>query len=1525
MEEVVQQLRERVEHARLVLVEETNAYLNLAENATPGQRGPVQRRMEAADAEVKRLVGVLNSLVGGTAPVGAASIKVPSGLQPWKDFSSGKRIDEFLEKFELVLAANGIPLARWRNLILPLLPLTEMRKIRDSTDNTTPWAAGRAAVRSLLFTDQDLLHAVRNLASATPHRGESMDKYASRYERLRVAAGAADDAQRAELFIMSLPSAMQTSLYQVRVSRGQNGNLLPLTNVSSAYTMVRQLDIPNQHHRSNHTPSRDDQASSASSSHSANKSSTKSTKKRYCRLHGHVGHDTSHCRVLNKSRDRNRPSAAPTRNNDRQRYQPHRQQQQQQSHQNHSAGQQRSGVICYNCNQPGHIAPQCPQRSTQNSRAARTRNSRAARTINDAQPIDPYAIPPGLEDEYFFPDEPQQPPSRAVMQASSSSSPASASASASSSSSTSATDTDDPKNPFLAPVEINGIRTTALIDCGCDFSAGRRAFLEECGVSAAFGPSGHSVALANGTYAQQGPRSLPFRLGFGSHTIETTLEMPDSLLHPVIIGRDLFPKLGLYMVGIPVTFPSDSTVSDAGDDALIDVSPRVEQPLSSQQQEQIMDNINDILEQNANVNGLCNHPLAVVRLPTNGNPVAVRQYPIPRVYKPSVARDVRHWIASHRVRLADPDTHWNLPLTAAAKKDAQGLKTGVRTCLDPRAINPMIPDVEFQLPRVSDLLEQIKGANVISTLDLADSYHQLPVAREDQQKLSFTFFGQKYCFVVAPFGLKFMTAHFQRLMSAILGKFYMFVIIFVDDVIVFSDNIPEHIEHLRIVIKTLTSWNLRLRMEKCRFGYSAAAILGHIVSGSEISPDPVKLSTFASMRIPVSGKQVASVLGFTNYLRAFIPLYSAVTAPLEALRKHKRITAEHWTAECEQAWNSLKKILSSPPVLSHPRSDLPFEVATDASQYGIGGMLYQTEEQDCRRYISFVSKSLTAAQRNYPAMRRELLAVLYSITQFRDWILGAKFHLFTDHSALRYLLTKPHTNRTLNYWAFTLMEYDFDVQHRPGIMNVLPDRLSRLYPPFLCNEGEDGRANLNSTPTSSTNQPVASRAAIATVEVSSHPSREMKEFIKHRLDKTEPASSERASLLDQYHSLAHEGAESLFKRLWNAGYWWSNMRSDCNKTVSQCHSCLQFSVVRSGFHPLRTIESHLPMDHVAIDLFGPLPTSASGYNFGLVFVDLFTRFVVVRPLSNKLALTVASELYQIACLLGLPRVIQSDNGTEFVNEVISSLKSLAGFDHHTISPYYPQSNGSAETNVKLVKRLLKRRCAGDYSQWETILPSIQLALNTRVTRRHGSTPFSLMFGRTANQFRDYRGLATSSDAKALPAIESLIAHHKIITDVVYPAIRQRTRAYNANLKKHFDESKRLVDFPDGSLVMLTTTDRTSNLDPTYSGPFKVLRRTSTGAYQLLDPTGKLHPTTVPPSRLKLVALAPTETKTTDSSNVYEVEKIIDHRGSGPTRQYLIKWKHYPSSQNTWEPASHIRSVACIKKYFSSLEGKSVEH
>lgn len=984
-----------------------------------------------------------------------------------------------------------------------------------------------------------------------------------------------------------------------------------------------------------------------------------------------------------------------------------------------------------------------------------------------------------------------------------------------------------------------------------------------------------------------------------------------------LLGMDILPLLGIAVVNVPFSHDKPSMVNDIPFEVPQDVVSR-----PHERREEIVEAVQEAMLRNEAIpaSEACNHPLAQVTLETEGGPIFRRQYPIPHSLRPAVNKKVQEWVDNGVVVPAPPDSQYNAPLTVAPKKDLEGniSKTDVRVCLDPRGLNEILRDDQYPIPVTRDILQELLAFEVVSCLDLKESYHQLQIAEGHRHKTTFTWGGKRLMFSRAPFGLKHLTAHFQRCMEAVLQDHQAYAKVFVDDIIVFSKSVEEHKQHLRDVVNTLSAANLRLRPAKCKIGYTAVKILGHVLDGHCLRPDPTKISSFVNLPEPVTGRQVASLLGCASYLRDYIPLYSKLAAPLEQLKGCKDVRP-YWNEGCKTSFELLKEALSQAPVLSVPDWNRELYVNTDASLHGVGAVLYQYNDDGTHRYIAFVSKALNAAQRRYPATKRELYGIVFALTKLREYLYGRRFVLRTDHQALTYL-HRAKRSMTIGWWQDIIGEFDFEVQHCPGVRNVLADGLSRLYD-FesleLPEVPDEAKRKSKKKCVKATTQLRATDCqdageVVLPIAIDDRHSSKMITFQEMNADRIDPGEEQRISTLEALHALGHFGADQLFQQAWRRGYFWKGMRRDCTSVTAKCQACRQFNIARHGFHPLVPIHAELPFDQVHVDLFGPLSTSAQGYNYVLVIVDVCTRFCLLRPLPDKTADTTARALYHAFCDFGFPKILVSDNGREFVNSVVEQLKTQSGFDHRVITPYYPQANGLAESHVKMAKNLLFKLMHGNTAEWERFVPAVQVAMNGRIARRHGSAPFSLMFGRAQNPFIDFQGVESS------PAeVEAIASHFQEMHEVVFPAILEKAKDSSGRIKEAVDRRRKLVEYHPGDLVMIRKLDRRKGSDPLFMGPYTVLRRNKGGSYLLQDATGALYDHNIPSSHLKLISRATAVTEAEELS--FEVDRIENHRGTANAREYLVRWKG--DTERTWEPAANFDDPQPIEEYWRNRLGR----
>jgi len=950
---------------------------------------------------------------------------------------------------------------------------------------------------------------------------------------------------------------------------------------------------------------------------------------------------------------------------------------------------------------------------------------------------------------------------------------------------------------------------------------------------------------------------------------------------------DLFHRYGFNIIGLPDPVESSDRLPIPVEDVKPTLKPLtipdIERTLEFRKEKrQFMENLLGLLQENGKIpkTSHCPVPEMKVYLPVPDNVELNRRSRVfPYSQRPILDDAINRWLDDDVITLAPAGNRHNNTLTLAAKKDANGEKTLFRVCLDPRPLNAYLPDDNFPVPLISDIMDFAGGNEVFSTVDLRQAYHRLPIHEEDQPLTAFTHNGIQYMFKKAPFGLKPLSSLFQRGMSRILGDLE-FVRNFIDDILIASRNRQDHEEHVKQVIERLTAAKLIINEEKCCFYSTQVALLGFIIDVNGKRVDPQKLANIDDWQPPTTGKQVQSYMGTFNFFREYMPLISTISAPLDALRNTPGpFKLNDLQLRC---FNSLKNILVQAPILSFPDFSLPFYVATDASNVGIGAVLYQLPggEQDPKniRYISFVARSLQERERRYSATQKELLGIVFALTKLRQYLWGKHFTLYTDHRALTYMHSQKDMNSMLTNWQETILDFNFKVVYRPGVLNVLPDALSRQFPQELWTSRPPGSA------------PTKVYGYTHLIQDSQTP-------------RVTVALSERKSLLAETHALGHFGTNAMVKQIHSLNKTWPNLAKDCLEFVQRCPECQRVNIARKGYHPMSAIHAQLPGEHMAVDLAGPFPEKSDGNLFLLILVDVCTRFVILEPIPNKEAITICNVLFKIFTTIGFPRILQSDNGREFVNEGMKVMASTMGLQHRLVTPYHPRGNGVAENHVKTACTILRKEVKSKKHLWAQHVPMAQLAMNTRVVALHNSSPFSLFFA------RKYNGLTNYSDDKGEPAShETLLERLEYMTKIVFPAIQTKTRATQKRMIERFNKTVLHNEFPDGAKVMSLDPIKGDKLAPRYEGPFTVVRRTTGGSYELRDGTGALLGRKFAPSQLKLVLDDYEDTAT------YEVEKILDHRTApGGGVEYYVSWKGF--TEKTWEPQDNFVERACLHDYW----------
>jgi len=372
------------------------------------------------------------------------------------------------------------------------------------------------------------------------------------------------------------------------------------------------------------------------------------------------------------------------------------------------------------------------------------------------------------------------------------------------------------------------------------------------------------------------------------------------------------------------------------------------------------------------------------------------------------------------------------PVVLVGKKDGSW-----RLCVDYRELNKHTVKDKFPIPVVEELIDELAGSTIFSKIDLRAGYHQLRVIESDVYKTAFKTHSGHYEFLVMPFGLTNAPATFQSLMNDIFRPFLRkFVLVFFDDILVYSASVAQHLQHLQQVFELMRHHSLKAKRSKCSFGTPKVEYLGHFVSAEGISTDPSKIQAILNWPTPSTVRELRGFLGLAGYYRKFIQGYATIANPLTKLLKKG---AFEWTEEASVAMNHLKKALTSAPVLGFPDFSQPFIVETDASSKGIGAVLRQGKKP-----LAFLSKSLGPKWQQLSVYEKELLAVVHAVQKWEQNLCSHPFIILTDQKSLKWLLEQKISTPFQQFWLSKLMGFQYEIHYRKGAENIVADSLSRL-------------------------------------------------------------------------------------------------------------------------------------------------------------------------------------------------------------------------------------------------------------------------------------------------------------------------------------------------------------------------------------------------------------------------------------------------------------------------------------------------
>ena len=814
---------------------------------------------------------------------------------------------------------------------------------------------------------------------------------------------------------------------------------------------------------------------------------------------------------------------------------------------------------------------------------------------------------------------------------------------------------------------------------------------------------------------------------------------------------------------------------------------------------------------------------------------------------------------------------WSSNVVVVKKKDGS-----LRFCIDYRRLNDITRKDVYPLPRIDACLDAMGGSRFFSTFDLRSGYHQVQMHDDDADKTSFVTRKGAFRFRRLPFGLCNAGSTFQRLMDVVMkGATFEICLVYLDDIIVYSEDADEHIRRLEIVFSRLRSASLKLKPSKCNILQRSVTFLGHVVSGEGLATDPDKITAVLNWPRPGNQREVRSFLGLCSYYRRFVREFAAVASPLHALTGKNVIFT--WTIQCEEAFQQLKTLLTTSPILAMPLDVGRFILDTDACDVSIGAVLSQ-EQNGVERVIAYSSRSLSKPERNYCVTRKELLAVVYYVKAFRMYLLGRPFLVRTDHSALQWLRRTPEPIGQQARWCEILEEFQFDIQHRPGRSHTNADALSRR-PCRQCGDGSDETMvkvrtvflnRPSEVPDSLYNPDVLAKAYQEDPEL-----RHIYNFVKegpqkpdanviNGLDSTTksyasqwnrlsivsgglyrrwfrfekdtdtlqliPPVSYREEIVIMAHSGltgGHIGLRRTKLRVQKKAYWigWSRQVEALYRRCDRCARYYRGLPKRQG--ELQSAPVGEVWERLAIDVTGPHPKSRNGFCYIVTVLDLFSKWAFAFPVRNHEAITVAHLLVdKVFSVFGIPQQLLSDRGPEFEGNLMRELCHALEIDKLRTTAYKPSTNGAIERFHRSLNALLGKVVSDNQRDWDQWIPAVLSAYHASPHDSTGFTPNYLMLGREVRVPLDLAFGEPDCEEGIRPVYCEYVEEKRMMIQRAFDLARTNLGVSAFKRKERYDLKVKPAKFAVGEFVWYyyprKLIGKSAKWQGAYQGPFLVV-------------------------------------------------------------------------------------------------------
>jgi len=903
---------------------------------------------------------------------------------------------------------------------------------------------------------------------------------------------------------------------------------------------------------------------------------------------------------------------------------------------------------------------------------------------------------------------------------------------------------------------------------------------------------------------------------------------------------------------------------------------------------------------------------------------------------------------------------------------------GLRFCIDYRKLNEITKKDRYPLPLLDETLARISRAKIFTKLDIRQAFHRVRMDPASEELTTFrTRYGQYKCKVL-PFGLTNGPATYQRYMNDVLFEYLDdFCTAYLDDIIIYSEDVAEHELHVRKVLQKLQEAGLQVDIKKCEFSVTRTKYLGFIISTAGIEVDPEKVAAIKKWQFPKSVKGVQAFLGFCNFYRRFISGYGTIAKPLNQCTRRDQVF--DFDDKCQAAFRQLQEALTTAPILVHYHPERESMLETDASDGVVAGVLSQRQLDGLWRPVAYFSKTMIPAECNYTIHDKEMLAIIRAFEEWRAELegLAEPLKVYSDHKALEYFMTKKSLSARQARWAELLSHYHFKIEYHSAAKNQKADALTRREGDIRQQDAlkKEHREQVMLPPRNLSphlqEELAKTRMLVAPVELLPETesvlitdrilqANRTNEDLQELRNKAVAGGEETYSLKDgvlfakgrlvvpdqddlrmliirEIHdqkSTAHPGRKKTIRVLRDR-YYWKGITGDAERYIRNCHTCRRSHVPRDKapglLHPL-PIPSR-PWQHISMD-FKSFPTSKRGYDAILVIVDRLGKRPISVPChktttARDLAMLFVTHIWRY---YGPPDTIVSDRGPQFISSFWKEFCSILGIKLKLSTAEQPQTDGQTEIVNQYIDQRLRPFVNYYQDNWDELLPIVDFAQASLPHEAIGQSSFQTEMAfepRTSFDWKDIQATASASERLNRQEAQAYGRRIQEAWELARSDMRLAQERYSKQANKH----RRLVDFGVGDKVWVFTkgwrTERPSKkLDYQQAGPYEIIEQEGHSFRLQLPPNIKVHPV-FHASKLRRDSDDPLPGQQlaeglpiiVEGDQEWEIEKILGVRVVRKQLRYRVQWVGFDIDPDEYLPEDLNHAPMALRSFHEAYPEK----